>query len=127
MRNHVPFFAILMSREDVSTEFKKQTLHILCFVHPIFRFWSFLATKLQKYNVIFVYILQGKWARRKKNRKKNHKTKATRIPKTKRRDEKRNQMINIRSSLHNNYICRKLSQIKCIVILSKEKEKSLRK
>ena len=62
-----------------------------------------------------------------KKQEKNHETKATRIPKTKRRDEKRNQMINIRSSLHNNYICRKLSQIKCIVILSKEKEKSLRK
>ena len=31
-----------------------------CFVHPIFCFWSLLVTKLRKYYVIFVYILQGK-------------------------------------------------------------------
>ena len=31
-----------------------------CFVHPIFGFWSPLATKLRKYYVMFVYILQGK-------------------------------------------------------------------
>ena len=42
-----------------------------CFVHPIFRFW-FLITfgdevrKIQKYYFIFVYILQGKMAKRKK-------------------------------------------------------------
>ena len=37
----------------------------ICFVHPIFSFW-FLVTfgnevkKIQKYYVIFVYVLQGK-------------------------------------------------------------------
>ena len=44
----------------------------LCFVHPIFRFWSLLATKLQKYYVIFVHILQGKMG---KTWKENHATK----------------------------------------------------
>ena len=44
-------------------------------------FWLLLlATKLRKYYVIFVYILQGK----KKKWKENHATKVTKIPKTKR-------------------------------------------
>ena len=47
--------------------------------------WSFLATKLQKYYVIFVYILQGKMGKTKKNRKTNYATKVTKIPKTKKR------------------------------------------
>ena len=38
----------------------------LCFVHPIFRFWSLLATKLQKYYVIFVYFLHGQKGKTKK-------------------------------------------------------------
>ena len=37
------------------------------FVQPIFGFWSLLATKLRKYYVIFVYILQARWAKWKKN------------------------------------------------------------
>ena len=47
----------------------------LCFVHPIFPFW-FLVTfgnkvmKIQKYYVIFVYILQGKMGKTEKNGKK---------------------------------------------------------
>ena len=41
--------------------------------------------KLQKYYVIFVYILQGKMGKTEKNRKENHATKVTKIPKTKRR------------------------------------------
>ena len=51
------------------------------FVHPIFLFW-FLVTfgnkvaKIQEYNAIFVYILQGKMER-------NYATKVTKIPKTK--------------------------------------------
>ena len=36
-------------------------------VHPIFQFWSLLATKLQKYYVIFVYILQSKMGKTEKN------------------------------------------------------------
>ena len=40
--------------------------------------------KLRKYYVIFVYILQGKMAKTEKNRKENHATKVTKIPKTKR-------------------------------------------
>ena len=39
-------------------------------------------TKIRKYYVIFVYILQGKMG---KKRKENHATKVTIIPKTKRR------------------------------------------
>ena len=60
-----------------------------CFVHPIFRFW-FLVTfgdevaKIRKYYIIFVYILQGKMGKTEKNRKGNHATKVTKIPKTKR-------------------------------------------
>ena len=61
-----------------------------CFVHPIFRFWSLVTfgdevTKIRKYYVIFVYILQGKMGKTEKNRKENHATKVTKIPKTKRR------------------------------------------
>ena len=47
----------------------------ICFVHPIFRFW-FLVTfgdkvmKIQKYYIIFVYILQGKMGKTEKNGKK---------------------------------------------------------
>ena len=60
----------------------------ICFIHPIFGFWFLVifgddVTKIRKYYVIFVYILQGK-ARRKKW-KENHATKVTKIPKTKRR------------------------------------------
>ena len=36
----------------------------------VFSFWSLLATKLQKYYVIFVYILQGKMGKMEKSRKK---------------------------------------------------------
>ena len=41
-----------------------------CFVHPIFRFWFFgnEVTEIQKYFVILVYIMQGKRARRKKQK-----------------------------------------------------------
>ena len=61
------------------------TLGNVCFVHPVFCFWSLLATKLRKHYVIFVYILQGKMGKTGKNRKENHATKVTKIPKTKRR------------------------------------------
>ena len=50
-----------------------------------FGFWSLLVTKLRKYYVIFVYILQGKMGKMNgKKRKENHATKVTKIPKTKR-------------------------------------------
>ena len=47
----------------------------MCFVHPIFRFWFLVTfgdevTKIQKYYVIFVNILQGKMGKMKKNGKK---------------------------------------------------------
>ena len=62
------------------------TLPIVSFIpFLVFGFWSLLATKLRKYYVIFVYILQGKMGKTEKNRKENHKTKVTKIPKTKRR------------------------------------------
>ena len=61
----------------------------LCFVYPIFLgfffFWSLLVTKLQKYYVIFVYILLGKMGKTGKNRKENHATKVAKVPKAKRR------------------------------------------
>ena len=44
-------------------------LFYYCFVHPIFGFWSLLAMKLQKYYIIFVYILQGKMGKTGKNGK----------------------------------------------------------
>ena len=61
----------------------------MCFVHPIFRFWFLVTfgdevTKIQKYYVIFVYILQGKMGKTEKKLKENHTTKVTKIPKTKR-------------------------------------------
>ena len=40
--------------------------------------------KIQKYYLIFVYILQGKMGKTEKNRKENHATNVTKIPKTKR-------------------------------------------
>jgi uncharacterized membrane protein YoaT (DUF817 family) len=61
-----------------------------CFVHPILCF-GFLVTfgaeikKIQKYYVIFVYILQGKMGKKEKKQKENHATKVTKLPKTKRR------------------------------------------
>ena len=47
----------------------------------VFGFWSLLTTKLQKYYVIFVYILQDKMGKTEKTRKENHATKVTKIPK----------------------------------------------
>ena len=54
---------------------------------PFFSFWFLVTygdevTKIQKYYVIFVYILQGKMGKTEKNRKENHATKVTKIPKT---------------------------------------------
>ena len=43
-----------------------------------------MATKLQKYYMIFVYILQGKMGKTEKTRKVNHTTKVTKLPKPKR-------------------------------------------
>ena len=55
----------------------------------LFRFWFLVTfgdqlTKIRKYYVIFVYILQGKMGKTEKKRKENHTTKVTKIPKTKR-------------------------------------------
>ena len=41
-------------------------------------------TRTQKFYIIFVYILQGKMGKMEKNRKVNHATKVTEIPKTNR-------------------------------------------
>ena len=59
-----------------------------CFVHPIFRFWILVTfgdevMKIQKYYVIFVYILQGKMGKTEKNA-----TKVTKNQKTKIWDER---------------------------------------
>ena len=79
--------------EMARTISKNWNCFIICFVHPIFCFWSLLATKLQKYCVIFVYILQGKRGKKKKNPEENHETKVTKMPKTKRRKYGMNETI----------------------------------
>ena len=73
--------------EDGNGNFLKFSVY--CFIHPIFRLWFLITfwdkvTKIQKYYVIFVYILQGKMGKTEKTEK-NHATKVTKIPKTKRR------------------------------------------
>ena len=57
------------------------------FVHPSLLLVTFddEVTKIRKYYLIFVYILQGKLGKMEKKRKENHAIKATKIPKTKRR------------------------------------------
>ena len=50
--------------------------HYYCFIHPIFRYWFLFTfgdevTKIQKYYVIFVYILQGKIGKMEKTEKKS--------------------------------------------------------
>ena len=65
----------------------------ICFVHPIFGFWFLVTfgnkvTKIWKYYVIFVYILQCKLGKMEKTRKENHATKVTKVPKTKIWDER---------------------------------------
>ena len=67
---------------------------IHCFVHPIFRLWSFLAMKLRKCYVIFVYILQGKMGKTEKKRKENHANKVTKYRKTKNKMGFVSKMIN---------------------------------
>ena len=63
-----------------------KTTYLFCSFHFWFLvFWSLLVTKLQKYYVIFVYILQDKVGKMEKSQKENHETKVTKIPKTKRR------------------------------------------
>ena len=53
---------------------------------PSSHFWFLVifgdvVTKIQKYYVIFVDILQGKMSKTEKNRKENHSAKITKIPK----------------------------------------------
>jgi hypothetical protein len=72
--------------EDGNGNFFKFSVY--CFIHPIFRLWFLITfwdkvTKIQKYYVIFVYILQGKMGKMKKKWKENHATKVTKIPKSK--------------------------------------------
>ena len=60
-----------------------------CFLHSIFPFWFLVTfgdkfTKIQKYYVIFVYILQDKMGKTEKNRRENHATKNDQNTKTKR-------------------------------------------
>ena len=48
----------------------------ICFIHPIFRFWFLVTfgdevTKIWKYYVIFVYILQGKMGKMEKTERKS--------------------------------------------------------
>ena len=80
---------MLQLEKEISFLFSVRKLFI-CFVHPIFGFWFLVTfgdkvTKIQKYYVIFVYILQGKMGKTEKNRKENHATKVTKTPETKRR------------------------------------------
>ena len=50
-------------------------------------------TKIRKYYLIFVYILQGKMRKTEKIQKENHATKVTKIPKTKRQKYGMNETI----------------------------------
>ena len=76
------FFSHLTSEKVLKESMQK------CFVHLIFRFWSLLATKLQKYTKILLNICLH-FARQDgqdgKKRKENHETKVTKIPKAKTR------------------------------------------
>ena len=79
-------FCSSLTRRQTDCQQNKQGMFltsVLCFVHPIFDFWSLLAMKLRKYFVIFVYIC--KMGKTEKNRKENHATEVTKVPKTKRR------------------------------------------
>ena len=63
----LPQFGEIFSEEVYSCE--------LCFVPPIFRFWFLVTfgkevTKIRKYYITFVYILQGKMGKMEKTRKK---------------------------------------------------------
>ena len=60
--------------------FKIFTYNNFCLVHPIFRFWSLLVTKLWKYKNICLYFARQDWQDGKKW-KENHATKVTKIPK----------------------------------------------
>ena len=58
----------------------------MLFRHPIFCFWYLVTfgdkvTKIPEYNIIFLYILQGKMGKTEKTQKENHATKVTKIPK----------------------------------------------
>ena len=60
---------------------------IICFVHPIFGYWSPMLTKLRKYEnitIIFVYILQGQMGKTEKTEG-NHTTKSDQNTKNQRR------------------------------------------
>ena len=66
---------------DVGFYFSCKFSQHLCFVHPIFCFLFLVTfgdevTKIRKYYVIFVYILQGKMGKTEK-RKENHATEVT--------------------------------------------------
>ena len=68
------------------------------FVHPIFRFWFLVTfgeevTKIWKYYIIFVYILQG-----------NHASKVTQIPETKRQKYVMNEPIDFVVGLSEHWI-----------------------
>ena len=81
----IRYLNVIFYSQDISLIF-----HNYCFVHPIFCFWFFVTighevTKIRKYYIIFVYLLQGKMGKKEKNRKENHATKVAKIPKTKRR------------------------------------------
>ena len=77
-----------VSENQSTFQFKK----LLCFILPIFRFCFLVTfgdkvTKMQKYYVIFVYILQGKITERKplkyqKTKRRKYGTNETVIPKT---------------------------------------------
>ena len=61
--------------QHVQTDLSKKSrpkLNISFIPFFVFDFWSLQATKLQKYYVIFVYILQGKMGMTEKTERKSH-------------------------------------------------------
>ena len=87
--------SMLALKHSFSSEMTIQQIDTTLLFHS--SHFSFLVTfgnevtKIRKYYVIFVYILQGKMGKTEKNWKENHTTKVTKIPKTKRRKYRMNE------------------------------------
>ena len=93
--NSEALFLILSNKRFYFSKILIKTKFVSFIPFFVFGFWSLgnEVTKIQKYCVIFVYILQGKMSKTEKNWKENHAIKVTKIPKTKRRKYGMNETI----------------------------------
>ena len=83
-----------------------------CFVHflcLVFGHFCRQNTKIQKYYVIFVYILPGKMGKAEKKQKENHATKITKIPKTKRQKYGMNETLVTKAEAISSFSAHQLS------------------